>query len=81
MPESSVDWPRMGLKHLVGEVAIRCSSRGIYINELAARCGWNLDEVLAFLRSEKLPSRQMLRDIGKELGVSAEEVERLLSRK
>ncbi|HKO17416.1 MAG TPA: hypothetical protein VJU82_00865 [Acidobacteriaceae bacterium] len=68
----------MALNHLVADVAIRCASRGFTLCDLAERFDWNLDEVLAFLRCEKLPSREMLRDLMVGLDLSPEEVERLL---
>jgi len=70
----------MALKELVAEVAIRCASRSISVYDLADRQLWNFDEVLAFLRCEKVPSESMLRDICQELGISPEEMNRLLSR-
>ena len=70
----------MALNHLVADVAIRCAARGLTVYDLAERFEWNLDEVLAFLRCEKLLSRKMLGDAMAALDLSPEEIERLLER-
>ena len=36
--------------------------------------------MLAFLRSQRVPPRKMLRDIGKELGLTLQEMQRILDR-
>jgi len=47
---------------------------------MAERNGWRQDEVLAFVRCEKQPSVKMLRDLAFELGVTTQELERILKR-
>ena len=70
----------MALNHLVADVAIRCAARGITVYDMAERFDWNLDEVLAFLRCEKLLPRQMLADMMAALDLSPEEIERVLKK-
>lgn len=68
----------MALKHLVAEVAVRCASRGLTICDLAEKNDWNLEEVLAFLRCDRVPSQEMLRDMMAGLNLTPEDVDRLL---
>ena len=48
--------------------------------ELAAKHDWDAGDVLAFLRSQKVPPRKMLRELAKELDISPEEMQRILNR-
>jgi len=74
--------PSMALPDLVRFVARRSAERPncASLSQMAERNGWRQDEVLAFVRCEKQPSVKMLRDLAFELGVTTQELERILKR-
>lgn len=74
--------PSMALEDLVRYFARRRAQRSDYasLSQLAERNGWKQDEVLAFVRCQKHPSVKMLRDLAGELGVTMEELQRILDR-
>lgn len=74
--------PSMAVRDLVLYFARRRAERPTCasLSQMAERHGWKQDEVLAFLHSQKEPSRQMLRELAFELGVPAEELRRILER-
>ena len=74
--------PAMTLRDLVLYFALRRAERPTCasLSQLAERHGWKQEEVLAFLHCHKEPSRQMLRELAFELGVPAEELQKILER-
>ena len=72
----------MALPDLVKYVSRLCASRPRCGNlyELAVKYDWDEGDVLAFLRCQRVPSKRMLRDLAKELEVSVEDLQRILSR-
>ena len=70
----------MALRDLVLHFARRRAERLTCpsLSEMAERHGWKQDEVLAFLHCQKEPSRQMLRELAFELGVPADELQKIL---
>ena len=72
----------MALEDLVRFVARRRAQKPEYLSlqQMATRNGWRQEDVLAFVRCEKEPSVKMLRELAGELGVTTEELERILER-
>jgi len=72
----------MALPDLVRFVArIRAEkSNCASLSQMAERNDWRQDEVLAFVRCQKQPSAKMLRELAGELGVTTQELERILGR-
>ena len=62
----------MALKDLVRYVSRCCAQRPNCHNlyEMAAKYDWDADDVLAFLRSQKLPPRKTLREMLQELEIT-----------
>ena len=74
--------PSMAVRDLVLYFARRRAERPTCASpsEMAERHGWKQDEVLAFLHCQNEPSKQMLRALAFELGVPAEELQKILER-
>ena len=72
----------MSLQELVRYVSRCCAQRPNCRNlyELAAKHDWDAGDVLAFLRSQRVPPKKMLRELAKELDISPEEMQRILHR-
>lgn len=72
----------MSLPELVRYVGRCCAQRPDRrkLSEMGEEYGWDPMEVLAFLRCEKHPSKKMLRELARELDLSADEMQELLDR-
>jgi len=72
----------MSLRELVRYVSRCCAQRPNCGNlyELAAKYDWDARDVLAFLRSQKVPPKKMLRELAEELDMSPEDMQRILKR-
>ncbi|HKR28138.1 MAG TPA: hypothetical protein VJS11_11815 [Acidobacteriaceae bacterium] len=73
---------RMGLQDLVRFFARRRAQRPncVSLSQMAERHGWKRDEVLAFVRCQKQPSKTMLWELANELDIPAEELQKILER-
>jgi len=74
--------PCMALPDLVKYVSRLCASRPRCGNlyELSYKYDWRAEDVLAFLRCQKAPSKKMMRQIAKELEISVDDMQRVLDR-
>ena len=72
----------MALKDLVRYVGRCCAQKpncpGLY--GMAAKYDWDPGDVLAFLRSERVPPKKMLREMLRELDIRPEYANELLKR-
>lgn len=70
----------MALHDLVKYVSRRCASMPNCHNlyELAAKYDWDAGDVLAFLRSQKTPSKRMLRELAEELDETVSNLQHIL---
>ena len=57
-----------------------CLPNRCNLYEMADKHNWNADDVLAFLRCQKTPSKRMLREMAKELDDSVSNLEHVLKR-
>lgn len=72
----------MSLHELVRYVSRCCAQKPNCGNlyEMASKYDWDTDDVLAFLRAHKAPSKKMLREMAKELDLKVDELQRILNR-
>lgn len=72
----------MALKDLVRYVGRCCAQKPNCGNlyELAAKYDWDAGDVLAFLRSERMPPKKMMREMLRELDITPGYAEELLRR-
>jgi hypothetical protein len=70
----------MALREVVIYVSSICMMKTTNLYALAEHYGWEQEDVLAFLRSEREPSKKMLREMAAALDLKAEYLTAMLRR-
>ncbi len=72
----------MPVHHLVRYVSECCVRRktGGTLYHLTQKYGWKEEDVMLFLRSQKAPTKKVLREMCRELEITQEYAEKLLRR-